>query len=218
MSNDKYEKMVRYVQVLLKKTVENGCEEAEAAAALMKAHELMAKYNIEESSLEGKSSEDVKAIRCTHKWNAKWRTQLANVIGKNFRCKVFRTGGIMTMYGLEKDAQMAVGVFNSAYAFIYRRAMYHYDRAYAEARPTKGIMASYAMGFINGLSSALNKQSQELMVVMPGLVVQQYEEMSKDFKTYAANVNQRLDAYGAAVAAEGRRDGKKFFDNKRLEG
>lgn len=218
MSESRFDRIAHRVQLLLQKTVESGCTEEEAASALLKAHELMAKYNIEQKDLQGESAENVVAVKCTHKWNAKWRTQLANVIGKNFRCKVFRTGGIMTMYGLEKDAQMAVGVFNSAYAFIYRRAMYHYDRAYAEGRPTKGIMASYAMGFISGLSSALNKQSQELMVVMPGLVVQQYEEMSKDFKTYSANVNQRLDAYGAAVAAEGRRDGKRFFDNKRLEG
>ena len=50
--NDSRRKMLERVRAILAKTMANGCTEGEAMAALAKARELMAAYEISESELE----------------------------------------------------------------------------------------------------------------------------------------------------------------------
>ena len=58
---DSRKKMLERVRAIVAKTIDNGCTESEAMAALAKAQELMAAYDISEAEL-GQTEETEAAV------------------------------------------------------------------------------------------------------------------------------------------------------------
>ena len=101
-----------------------NCEEHEAEAALLKAHELMAKYNISVEVTEEEKMSYVHEV-CTSKWNMGFRKPLAVVIARNFRCEVYLkgNGGSVVFFGHEMDARIAREAFKFSHGLCYFSAI-----------------------------------------------------------------------------------------------
>ena len=104
--------------------------EAEAKAAMLKAHELMAKYDIKLDTAEVGNIE-YKHLQCESKWNMGFRKPLAVIIAKNFRCETYLMGrgGSVVFFGHDTDATIAKNVFEFAYDFALREGNKQYNRA-----------------------------------------------------------------------------------------
>ena len=199
---------------------------AEAASAVLMAQRLIAKYDIADDELheQGKSSRVIAEAETVELKNARtWRVQLSNVVARSFRCKVYqmdrRRGGRLIyryiFYGYEQDAQAA----KLAYEYLYRTgdrlANAEVYRLRRGGLPTHGAYNSYITGFLMGITDELEKQSMELMVVVPKEVEDAYAELSADFKTFTRNLS--CDHRRTGLIEQGRRDGQDAVRGHRLE-
>lgn len=210
------EKMLEKIRELLNlgDSSRNNSDD-EARAAMLKAQELMAKYDISAEEVEGEEEEVYAHEVCEHKWDYAYRIPLATVLGKNFRCMVYCSGKKVVFMGHSSDAQICKATFEFAYQFIQRQGNAIYNKKYSMGRPTKGVFNSYAHGFIVGLKEAFDAQCTALAIVTPQDVVDEFNEMTKDWQTKRAkNIGQ--DVTNHEVWAEGRRDGKEFLNKKKL--
>lgn len=179
-------KILERIKKLMALADDRGDTEAEAMAAALAAQKLIAEYDVEDWEIHAKDAEPVVKERA-EATPRKWRWKLADVIGPAFRCRSYnssrwdkKTGRYrqhMVFVGYKTDARAAALTFNTLYRIGNRLAN----------RYTRGCRYntyySYVLGFVNGIASELEKQTQALMIVVPPAVKDAYEEMRADFKT-----------------------------------
>lgn len=187
----------------------------EAKMAMLKAQELMAKYDISAEEVEGEDEQQYSHEMCEHKWDYAYRIPLANVLGKNFRCMVYVKGKKIVFMGHPSDAKICKATFEFAYQFIQRRGNSIYNKRYSMGYPTKGVFNSYADGFIRGLQEAFDVQCRALAVVTPQDVIDEFNDISKGWSTKKSK-NISNDITSGEVWREGRRDGKAFMEKDKL--
>ena len=191
-------------------------EEAEAKAALLKAHELMAKYNI---SIEMTDEEKTAYVheQCESKWNMGFRKPLASIIAQNFRCELYfkGNGGPVVFFGHATDARIAREVFEFAYNFAIKEGNRCYNKCYQMGRNTQGVFNSYVRGFLAGLKQKLDEQSTALMVVTPEDVKTKFEELSKNFKPGSGGI--RNTGFDSESYHQGVTDGRTVMNGRRLD-
>lgn len=214
---DNKEKIVEKIKKLLALADKSrNMAEAEAEAALLKAHELMAKYNV---SVEITEEEKISYVHetCESKWNMGFRKPLAVIIAQNFRCETYLlgSGGSVVFFGHETDARIAREVFEFAYDFALKEGNRCYNKNYQMGRNTQGVFNSYVRGFLQGLKEKLGEQSTALMVVTPPDVKQEFEEMSKDFRKSSGGM--RNTGFDSNAYRQGVQDGKTVMNGRRLE-
>lgn len=187
----------------------------EAKRAMLKAQELMAKYDISAEEVEGEEEEQYSHEECEHKWDYAYRIPLANVLSKNFRCMVYTRGKKVVFMGHSSDAKICKATFEFAYQFIQRRGNSLYNKRYTMGMPTKGVFNSYAQGFITGLQEAFDVQCRALAIVTPPDVVEEFTRVSKGWRSKKATSITR-GAFDYQVYTEGMRDGKEFMNRDKL--
>lgn len=195
--------------------VKRNNSEEEAKAAILKAQQLMAKYDISAEEVEGEEEQEYSHEVCEHKWDYAYRVPLANVLGKNFRCMVYMHGKKVTFMGHPSDAKICKATFEFAYQFIQHKGNSIYNKRYAMGKPTKGVFNSYAHGFIIGLQEAFDAQCTALAIVTPQDVIEEFTNLSKDWKKKPSK-NISKDTTDAQIWSEGRRDGKDFMNRDKL--
>lgn len=190
--------------------------EAEAKAAMLKAHELMAKYDITVESTDCDKIEYVHQT-CESKWNMGFRKPLAVIIARNFRCETYleSRGGRIIFFGHEADATIAKEVFEFAYNVALSEGNKQYNRNYNMGLNTKGVFNSYIRGFLSGLKQSLDKQSTALMVITPPDVKEKFEDFSKNFKSGSGGI--RDTGFDASAYKAGVIDGKTVLNGRKLE-
>ena len=193
-----------------------NASESEAEAALLKAHELMAKYDI---AMDEVSEEKVTYAHevCLSKWNMGFRKPLAVIIAQNFRCETYLmgNGGSIVFFGHATDARIAKEVFEYAYQFAMREGNRIYNKNYQMGKPTRGVFNSYIRGFLMGLKTKLEEQSTALMVVTPPDVKEAFKNMTKDFKHSSGGIRKGYLDYDAYT--QGVHDGKTVMNRRRLK-
>lgn len=195
----------------------NNSEE-EAKAAMLKAQELMAKYDITAEEVEGEENCDQYAHEeCEHKWDYAYRIPLANVLSKNFRCMVYIRGKKIVFMGHPSDAKICRATFEFAYKFIQKKGNAVYNKRYSMGYCTKGVFNSYAHGFIVGLQEAFDVQCRALAIITPPDVIDEFTNMTKGWGNKKSK-NIADDATDIEGWREGRRDGKAFMDKDKLPG
>jgi len=117
---DSRKKMLEKVKAILSKTMENGCTEGEAMAALVKARELMATYEIDEKELR-----DVAEKAQIHKTAVsdpyEIKQNLCVNVGKFTSCKTFRDReDIICFAGKESDIVFATWLLDTLQRFVMR--------------------------------------------------------------------------------------------------
>lgn len=213
------EKILNKIKNLLD-LANNNPNENEALAAALKAQELMAKYNIELDQLDNKQEtrEIVKEVyHQSGKHEMKrWKIGLANIIAKNFRCKVyFINKQDVVFYGYKEDAKIALQVFTYLYEIGNKFAVRYYNKCKKEGRDTQGVMNTYLIGFRDGAAEVLGKQCTALMIVTPKEVTESFDEMAKNWKTSTTTVRMSGDA---AAYSNGKSDGRNMATARNIEG
>lgn len=198
----------------------NNPNENEAIAAALKAQELMAKYEVELDQLDDKAetreiTESVYANTSKHEMKT-WKYGLANIIAKNFRCKVYYKGKDVVFYGYREDAKIALQVFSYLYEVGNKLAVKCYNESKKQGKSTRGIMNTYLVGFRDGVKSVLEKQCTALMIVVPEEVKTSFDAMTADFK----KVSHTVSTLGKSneIYSKGKTDGRDMAQARSLEG
>ncbi|WMM26685.1 DUF2786 domain-containing protein [Tissierella sp. MB52-C2] len=197
--------------------------EYEAKSAMLKAQELLVKHKISLKEIE--EHKDINVIE--GKTNitfrqGKWKGKLASVVAENFGCYHFyRTNKTHTIVFMGKDEDVTVCRIVLEYAIdcivsMVKKLRYQYSK---EGYSTKGLENDYALGFIEGLNKAFEKQkevNQEwgLVLVKDQAVIDEYNNM--EFKR-TINSNTKFQGFGD-VYYQGVEDGENFSISGRITG
>jgi len=182
----------------------------EAVAAALKAQKLMADYDVEVDEVAGEeASREPVEVRTEAYARGDWRGWLASAIADNFRCRSYRhwrrkarrnLEHEQVFVGYELDARAAAMTYERLAEVgerLAREECARYRRVYGEAR---GVKNTFLLGFVNGVRSELEKQSQALMLVCPKEVEEYYDNL-KLRKGRAVRISLEHDARAAGASA-----------------
>lgn len=218
MTND-MNKIADKIQKLLSLAGNNPSQE-EAQKALLKAQELMAKYNLEQGDISG---EEIKYTLETAAVKVNPRSKsICLIIAESFACKVILQwqgkSQKIVFFGREDNAKAA----KSAMDYIHRvmeRGMTKACRDHGyESTSVAGasmVYNSYASGFISGLKSAMSAQTTALAVVVPQDVKDEFNKAFPSVKKGRAShmtSGDYKDSY-----RQGMEDGRKVMDKRSIE-
>ena len=204
--------------------------EAEAKAALMKAHELMGRYKLSIVELEDKKDATVIVLDSgltATKITGTYMFRLAHVIAEACLCRsvLSRVKGDKTyslrIAGFEDDAIICKDMFSFVASFLKRQVdkqTRYYTQRGVSAKEKRAIIDGYTLGFVAGLKENLDKQKDTSEW---GLVMVEPSEV-KDF--VEANFKGRTTTNGKVIDndsyARGVKDGKDFnvmgYSNKKI--
>ena len=160
--NETRKKLLERIKAILAKTMANGCTEAEAMAALAKARELMATYEIDEKELDAFSKEKTTTFATENRDPYEIKRNLCVNVGKFTRCKAYRDRAeVINFAGKESDIVFAAWLLDTLQMFVMREL-----RAYQKKLITeKGISHSNNLtsaSFVAGCAHRINERLKEL--------------------------------------------------------
>lgn len=165
--NENENKIIDKIEKLI--SLAGSSNENEARAAMMKARELMAKYEIKREQLKSREEERPVIGFTSGSFRDEWIQMVSGVIADNFRCRriaISRVGSggafRIRFYGYEEDAEICINIFNYAVKVIRKR--FGVLRAiYAEAKRELGNREkiNYVLGFCHGLEKNFEEQKNQ---------------------------------------------------------
>ena len=177
MNDIKMTKIADKIQKLLSLAGNNPSAE-EAKAALLKAQQLMAEYNMSEADLTGEEQIKYSLEFCKCRVNPRSK-QICVIIANAFACKVIIHMDKICFFGREDNAKAA----QSAMDYIHRvleRGMNEEVRKHGFKNTSQAgssmVYNSYARGFIVGLKEELDAQTVALAVIVPEDVKTKFNE------------------------------------------
>lgn len=211
------EKAIEIIKKLLATANDKGASENEAMIAALKAQELMAKYDIQMTDIEGESTSDEIVDNQIYVGSGnKWKYSLAGVIATNFCCRVYICGSKhIVFYGYKKHAEVAKEVFTFLFNTGNKLANRYYGELYNRGESTKGVKNTFLIGYLHGIKSVLEKQCTALMLVIPKEVNDSYNEKMAGAKTRTRNLTGQKNA---AAYHRGLNEGKNVATARSLEG
>ena len=166
--NEQENKVIDKIEKLL--ALAGSDNENEAKAAMVKAQELMAKYEIDRERVQGKGHEERPVIYLSGgPFKDEWVNMVATVIAENFRCRCITasmsgTGGSFRIrfYGYEEDAEICINIFNYAVKVVRKRFV-TLRAIYAEAGRDfrRNEKMNYIAGFCQGLDRNFEEQKKQ---------------------------------------------------------
>lgn len=213
------EKIVEQIRKLLA-LAGNNPSQNEANSAALKAQALMAKYNIDIADVEDEAAKleeivEEEVIYADGHTMTNWKLRLASVICANFRVKHWLSGDCVVFYGHKTDVKIAKEMFSFLAKTGNKLAVKEYNAARKEGRRTSGLMNTFLLGYVQGLSDVLEKQCVALMIVTPEDVKEAYAERTKGFGT----CNKGCRGNGnMAVYGRGRDAGRSVANSRAIEG
>ena len=154
------EKTLNKIRALLAKTIENGCTEAEAMAALEIAQKLMIEHEI---SLEDLKLEDEKAIVARSDMrdpqNVRW--QIAYWIAQFTETLPFGHKKSIKFAGLKGDVDFAVWLCDTLAAFVHAELKrYMWSNGYQKLQGNNRIQVQNS--FVRGCCARINSKLHEM--------------------------------------------------------
>lgn len=220
-SSERNEAIIRKVKGLLAIANDNKDDE-ESQSAFIMAQKLMMKHNISSSEISSGSNESAEVLdgkATVHKKLFWWESQLAGIIGKNFRVKYYINSKVLSgdkkkkraiiFMGFKQDVELAREMYVLAYD-----ALTSYSKQFVEdwyndnqdvqrhASFTSNVKNSYIRGFLSGMETKFEEQVKEmeqeygLILLVPKEVNEKYEEMFKGAKSLSV----RIPAVGESQA------------------
>ena len=214
-------KLVERIQKLLElgDATQNNSD-TEAKEVLLKAHELMAKYNLSKAEINAKKEKTNEFVftDCDTPQRARFQIYLSNVIANAFRCKAafYGRGKYVTMFGLEEDTIAAKLAYEFAAVQLKKcSARMMYGRKKNGLPTGGGVYNTYVDGFIIGLKDELDKQCVALKVLPPEGLEDKYMEKVTG---KPVTINRRESTADINVFNQGYKDGSNLFaEQKRVE-
>lgn len=209
-------KIVEKIKKLL--SLSGSPNEHEAQSALLKAQELLAKYQLSMSDLEiqNETKEEVVEVSVEATLSrTPWKGRLAIVIAENFRCYSWLVKGHRSSYivflGNSSDVEICKLTLDFALKFIQRRSNQIGRKLNKEGYSSKGVLNSYGAGFVGGLNAQFSEQKSqnekwELALAQPQKATEIYNGMDFKFKESHVKINKKYEAIGYE-------DGKNFCTN-----
>lgn len=210
MSTDVIEKVKKLLEVA------NGrCNENESQVAALKAQQLIAKYNIEETEL---GIEDNKIILVAFEGpkGEQWKFTLSAIVSENFGCKVFWVRNTCNYMGYEANAQACKEVFNFLFVNGKRLAQIEIEKRRLMKKTTELIYDSFIEGFLVGLQSKLNEQCVSLAIVVPNEVEKAYNDFMND-ETPTKKGGSQTDKIREQAYINGIKEGRKIMSTRELK-
>lgn len=204
------EQLMNKVNKLLALAGNNPSQE-EANRAMEKAQALIAEYNLNMDEFAEK--DDIVFIPATHPKNKGYRTMLASILAKNFRCEALMHGDTVHFLGHKTDAEICVKIFNYAYEVSNRQGRKLVREARKNGENTHGIFNSYVSGFCYGLKKVLDEQCRALMIIVPDDVIEEKNKRATG-RYRGGKRNSSID-FGAYQ--RGIRDGESHMRRKQIE-
>ena len=219
-----YKEKIRKLLALAESPNEN-----EAKAALLRAHELMAKHKLTEADCT--ETEMRKVRRVTTQFNlherggyGKWMLDLANTVAKQYCCEALLVRDSLftrpCFIGLDNDVDVCVEVYSYALRAIDTK--FHHLRCSENVRTYKlpsyliRKFNDYGYGFADGLNEAFMRQNGEhpewaLVMVTPTEVKKASDNLC------TGHIAHSPKPCGKSYS-DGFNDGKEFRPNKSLKG
>lgn len=190
----------------------------EAQAALLKAQELMAKYNLTQDMLHGQESILITQKETTVK-ATKFNISLAVTIAKSFACRAFLTGTKtsnkkIAFFGKICDIEAAAAAQEFISRVMHRNGL-KAVRAVGLVPMRAGANIpynSYCYGFIRGVKDCLDEQTTALAIVVSEEVNSSFKEAFKGGKTYTS---RSVKYYKDSTFSAGYADGKSVMKQNR---
>jgi len=162
MTSNARKKMLERVKAILAKTMDNGCTEGEAMAALAKARELMATYEIDEKELQ-----DVAEKAQIHRTEARdpyeIKSGLSVNVGRFTSCKAFRDKeGVINFGGKESDIIFATWLLDTLQRYVMRSLR---DFQKKRAKEGEGNSNYTSASFVVGCTARINEKLKELVPI-----------------------------------------------------
>ncbi|MDT8718295.1 DUF2786 domain-containing protein [Clostridium sp. 19966] len=212
---DKIEVINKILKVYSKS--KNNPSEEETRVALLKVQEMLIKYNLTLKDLNVK--EDVQEIKKIHYGNRCrwWHSSLANLLAKNFRCKMYLNdhygGKSIVFIGEEIDVEVCGKTFEYIKDSIAYNCKIHMSKRKIRLKDNiKRTKESFILGFITGLKYALTDREKsnqwELALVTPVKVQEFYNNL--ELTNFEWDIDDRNDD---KAFEDGYKQGK-IFDPK----
>lgn len=214
-------KIIERIQKLL--ALSESSNEHEAKIAMLKAQELLIKHKLSLKEIEDHKDINVIENRTNVTFTkAKWKGQLADVIAENFGCYCFfRTHKTHEIVFIGRDEDVTVCIIVLEYAIdcinsVVKKLRYEYSK---DGYSTKGLENDYALGFIEGLNKAFEKQKETnqewgLILVKDQAVIDKYNNI--EFER-TINIYTKFQGFGD-VYYQGVEDGSHFSISDRIAG
>lgn len=203
------------IQKLLSLAGNNPSEE-EAKAALLKAQELMAKYNIEQAELQPEGQKYTYDLVETRVKDRGIHSSLGVVIATSFSCRIIRSAGYIYVFGRSDNAKSAAEALKFAFKAMRRGA---HKSIRGEGLDPEGpgvapIYNSYCKGFIAGIKSAMDAQCVALAIIVPQDVT---DEMNTRFNLRQGRRSTMSVSRNEKHFFNGFADGKTAMNGRALE-
>lgn len=224
MKNQSTDKIIEKMRKVLELS-KNNPSPAEAEAAALKAQKLMAEYHISMKEVEAvESFEEITERPIYVGTGNKWKSFLADIVGKNFRCKYFLYGrSTIVFYGYEEDTKIAAMTFEFLFTTGKKAAANYYQkkRNYAMKQQGyfhgSGIRNAFLIGYLEGIEESLGRQCTALMLTVPREVEESYFNRTNGFHKASNNLSYGSSAEGQRAREEGKKAGKTVIISRSIE-
>lgn len=222
--DEKRQGIIEKILKLMSHTTDKGATKAEAVSAALLAQKMMNEYNIQQSELHCEEEEIIIDRECEIYSPKSFYKTLAAVIAPNFRCKAYadrdyKGHSKVHFYGYENDVDAAMITFTHLFTLGNRLANRQVREARAKYGTAKGVYNTFAIGFINGIQSELEKQSKALLIITPKEVEKQFIEDFNDTK-WRTNRGTRVSGWDwqDSIYSAGKQAAIDGVRSRRLEG
>jgi hypothetical protein len=216
------ESVLNKIRALLAKTLENGCSEAEAMAALDKAQAMKDAYAVTEAEL--KLTKEEKAILRREPPGTKDRHRikwfLTTAVSKFCNCEGWRQrrdqGGGMVFCGLPADVQFASWLLDTLANFVQAEIVNFLMEHQPSNEDRRDAIRSFAMGCTDRISQRLRELCEQsaaiatsnakaLVVIKDAAVQAKIDELGICFRSDSCGGEVRdSSSYEAGMAAGNR--------------
>lgn len=207
--------IIAKIKALMSKTIESGATEAEALAAMEKAHELLQKYQLNMSELDIKAEGTAEIAVAMDK--RRYSTYLSPFVAKYCGCKSWTSPQNHThnFIGLASDAQFAQWLLESLVGFVqYQQMLFVVEQASASWHEGE----DFAIGIIHRIKERLKEQiacktqsdiagaANALVVVKNSMVNDAYAKRARELNLQPGVSSRSTQRYSSAFQ-EGLRKG-----------
>ena len=206
--SDTRKKILERIKSILSKTMENGCTEGEAMAALAKARELMATYEIDEKELE-EVAEKAQIHKTASSDPYEIKRGLCVNVGRFTSCKAFRDReDVINFAGKPGDIIFATWLLDTLQRFIMREL-----RNYQKEKIKKGAFHSNNLtssSFVAGCAYRINEKLKELAPInwatTQELIVKELNMSLTKSRSRDRNINEAAANAGMNAGSHARFD------------
>ncbi len=220
---DENEVILSRIQKLLRLSTSSNPNEAAVAAG--KAQELLLKYNLSMTQVEGYKVENAEPISEEIQYFGKnlinWKASLANVVARNNLCRVFTTGNALCWVGKETNMQVARYLSDTLIADLERLAEAYWqgilylrtlnlvtgENATIHGRAYKNSFYAGAVEVIRERLAASKRQLQNADINMNAMIIVEDDALAQYLKRFNLHATQRSGPTTNSGYAAGREAG-----------